>query len=230
MATSAATSKKPEPVPTSARELAIEHWNKTPLFLEEDQRYSLYPWLYEVAEFRHHEGERVLEVGCGTGSDLLQFAKHGALAFGIDVTPQHVKLARQRLNGAGQVTFGDATSIPFAANTFDYVYSHGVLHHIDQPQRVVQEILRVLRPGGRFNIHVYSLYSYFTLWSILRRGRDWKRWIENSRDPVHIDLYTARQLRRLFAPIKVETRKYHSKVSFEPWLGWYLVVKGTKPE
>ncbi len=63
-----------------AAELAQAHWNETPLFLTEEERYSTYPWLYEVAEFGKHRGEKVLEVGCGTGSDLLQFAKHGALA------------------------------------------------------------------------------------------------------------------------------------------------------
>ncbi len=214
---------------SSARDLAVEHWNKTPLYVSEEQRYSIYPWLYETAEFQNHRDQRVLEIGCGTGCDLLQFAKHGAEAYGIDVTPEHLRLARQRLNGQAQISFGDATAIPFESNTFDYVYSHGVLHHIDQPQKVANEIVRVLRPGGRFNVQVYALVSYFTAWCILRRGPQWKRWIENSRDPVHIDLYTHYRLQKLFSPIPVETRKYHSKVSFERWLGWYLVAKGTKP-
>ena len=86
----------------TAQELAIEHWNNTPLFLAEEERYSIYPWLYEVAEFRKHRGHSVLEVGCGTGCDLLQFAKHGAHAFGIDVTPEHIRLARQRLGTTGR--------------------------------------------------------------------------------------------------------------------------------
>lgn len=213
----------------TAKELAVTHWNKAPLFFAEEQRYTIYPWLYEAAEFRHHQGERILEVGCGTGCDLLQFAKHGADAYGIDVTPEHLKLARQRVAGAAQVLFGDATSIPFASCAFDYVYSHGVLHHIDNREKAVGEIIRVLRPGGRFNVHVYSLFSYFTAWRILRHPMEWRRRIENSPDPVHLELYTARRLRRLFAPIDVKARKYHSKVGFEPLLGWYLVVKGTKP-
>jgi SAM-dependent methyltransferase len=214
----------------TAREMAVEHWNRTPLFLAEEQRYAIYPWLYDVAEFRSHRGERVLEVGCGTGCDLLQFARHGAQAYGIDVTTEHLKLARQRVAGAASVVFGDATAIPFPSSSFDYVYSHGVIHHIENPRDVVLEIMRVLRPGGRFNVHVYSLFSYFTAWSVLRHPWDWKRQIENSRDPVHIDLYTALKLRRLFAPTKIVTRKYHSKVSFEPYLGWYLVAKGVKPK
>jgi SAM-dependent methyltransferase len=67
-----------------AAELAQSHWNETPLFLTEEERYATYPWLYEAAEFRKHQREDVLEVGCGTGADLLQFAKHGALATGDD--------------------------------------------------------------------------------------------------------------------------------------------------
>jgi SAM-dependent methyltransferase len=216
----------------STSQLTIEHWNNTPLWLPEEERYGIYPWLYEAAEFRHHRGERVLEIGCGTGCDLLQFAKHGAHASGIDVTPEHLRLARERLAGRAEIREGDATNIPFAAATFDYVYSHGVLHHIDQPRRVVEEIFRVLRPGGRFNVHVYAFWSCAHLVYRLKYGRVWKRHIENSRDPVHIDLYRARELSELFAPAIITTEKYECRYwrRLEPMLGWYLVAKGTAPQ
>src|SRR2546422_6109829 len=120
--------------------LAQRHWNETPLYLEESQRYAEYPWLYEAAEFRNHAGERVLEIGCGTGCDLLQFAKHGAVATGIDITPEHLRLARERVGNLAHVLPGDGAKIPFPGGSFDYVYSHGVLHHLDQPRRMVDEI------------------------------------------------------------------------------------------
>jgi len=212
----------------SATRQAIEHWNKTPLFLAEKERYSAYPWLYEAAEFRHHRGERVLEIGCGTGADLLQFAKHGAVATGIDVTPEHLKLARERVGGRAQVLYADATQIPLETGSFDYVYSHGVLHHIDRPHLVVEEIFRLLRPGGRFNIHVYAYWSFAHLNYRLRFGNEWKLSIENSRDPVHLDLYTGLQLRKLFAPARVTVEKYEFRrwQALGRWIGWFLVVKG----
>jgi len=65
---------------------------------------------------------------------------------------------------------------------------------------------------------------------MLKHGWNWKLWIENSRDPVHIDLYYGRKLRRLFAPARISLEKFEFKYapSLEPWLGWYLVVRGQK--
>ena len=218
-------------MPTRAADLAVQHWNETPLLFSEEERYSFYPWLPEAAEFREHRGGKVLEVGCGTGCDLLQFARNGADAVGIDITPAHIRLAQQRVGKSAQVCFGDGAAIPFGNACFDYVYSTGVLHHLDNPRAMVEEILRVLRPGGRFCIQVYALWSYVPVVLFFQHGRHWKRWIENSRAPVHIDLYTAASLRRLFAPVPVHIRKYHCSY-FQPLgriCGWFLVVKGTKP-
>ena len=214
---------------TETTQQSIEHWGKTPLFYVDEMRYSMYPWLYEAAEFRHHPGERVLEIGCGTGADLLQFAKHGAIATGIDVTPGHLKLARERIGNTAEVLSADATDLPFEDASFDYVYSHGVLHHVDRPRRAVEEIFRVLRPGGRFNVHVYAFWSISHLHYRLRFGRDWKLAVENSTDPVHLDLYTGSELRKLFAPARVtlEKHQWHHWQALGRWVGWFLVAKGT---
>jgi SAM-dependent methyltransferase len=95
-----------------AAQLAQSHWNEIPLFLTVQERYSTYPWLYEVAESRKHQGDKVLEIGCGTGSDLLQFAKHGALATGIDLTGKHVELARRRVGNLAVVYEADGSQGP----------------------------------------------------------------------------------------------------------------------
>jgi SAM-dependent methyltransferase len=212
-----------------AAQLAQSHWNETPLFLTEEERYSTYPWLYDVAEFRKHQGDKVLEIGCGTGTDLLQFAKHRALATGIDLTTKHVELARRRVGDLAVVHEADARHLPFENGSFDYIYSHGVLHHCDEPEEVVREMFRVLRPGGRINIHVYAFWSYFTLWRVLGYGREWKSHIENSQTPVRIDLYTGRQLAQLFGSgISIEKHQCKPFEFLAPWFGWFLVVKGQK--
>jgi SAM-dependent methyltransferase len=217
--------------PVSSSQLATTHWNKAPLLYSERERYSAYPWLTKAAEFDRHKGERVLEIGCGTGCDLLQFAAHGAFPVGIDITPEHLRLARERVGNLAEVVPGDGANIPFVDASFDYVYSHGVLHHVDKPRRMVHEIFRVLRPGGRFSVHVYALWSYWPALLILKHGRNWKLWIENSRDPVKIELYSARKLRRLFAPANVSLEKFgfENFSLLAPFLGWFLVAKGQRP-
>jgi ubiquinone/menaquinone biosynthesis C-methylase UbiE len=214
-----------------AASLAQGHWNETPLFYSAEERYRIYPWLPKAAEFAGHAGEMVLEVGCGTGCDLLQFALNGASAHGIDITEEHLRLAKQRVGDRAVVKYGDGRNIPYPDNHFDYVYSHGVLMVSDQPQKMVSEILRVLKPGGTFNIHVYAKWSYFTALWILRFGRDWKNHIENSTTPVHIDLYTARKLRQLF-PVRLRISKHQALPHeiFAPLWGWYLIARGTKPD
>jgi ubiquinone/menaquinone biosynthesis C-methylase UbiE len=212
----------------SPAQLAQDHWNATPLYVSPEERYRTYPWLPEAAEFAGHSGQKVLEVGCGTGCDLLQFARNGALAYGIDITDEHLRLARQRVAERADVRFGDGRSIPFPDSTFDYVYSHGVIHHSNEPKKIVAEILRVLKPGGRFNVHVYAKVSYFTALTMLKHGQDWKQHIENSTGPVHIELYTARMCKRLFAPAAVTIEKRHCKPFqfLSPLFGWYLIVRG----
>jgi ubiquinone/menaquinone biosynthesis C-methylase UbiE len=213
---------------TTPAQLAQQHWNNTPLFLSEQERYTYYPWLYSAAEFKEHTGHKVLEVGCGTGCDLLQFAKNGAIATGVDITERHLQLARERVGSLATVVKGDGRSLPFPDNTFDYVYSHGVIMCSDEPRRMVEEIFRVLKPRGRFNVHLYAKWSYFTFWKMLRHGKNWKIHIENSTDPVYIDLYTGFSCRELFAPCQIEITKHHCK-PFEwlsPLFGWYLIVKG----
>jgi hypothetical protein len=92
--------------------------------------------------------------------------------------------------------------------------------------------MRVLNPGGRFNLHVYSLFSYATLYGLRKVGySNWKRHhIENSTAPAHVDLYTARRMRRLFPGTKLAFSKHHlpEYPRLESRFGWYLVAKGQK--
>ena len=141
----------------------------------EAHRYDVYaPWMRKVMEFDRFGGRDLLEVGCGMGSDLLQFARGGARVTGLDYTPRSVEITRRRFEVygvPGRFTIGDAENLPFPPASFDVVYSNGVLHHTPDTQRAVDEIFRVLRPGGTAKImlyHRHSLYYWFVI--ILRFG------------------------------------------------------------
>jgi SAM-dependent methyltransferase len=120
------------------------------------------PWMREVAGFDRHRGERMLEVGCGMGTDLLEFARGGAQVAGLDLTKRHLDLAVRRFalfGQTGRFYRGDAERLPFPDDTFDFVYSNGVLHHTPDTARSIREIHRVLKPGGSTVLLLYHRNS-----------------------------------------------------------------------
>jgi 2-polyprenyl-3-methyl-5-hydroxy-6-metoxy-1,4-benzoquinol methylase len=128
----------------------------------ERHRYSLEPHIPEIVDFPRWRGRRVLEVGCGVGTDGAQFARAGALYSGIDGSETAVRLARTRfeIDGLdGEHEHGSATDLPYDDESFDLVYSHGVLHHIVDTERAVSEVHRVLRPGGTALVMLYHRRS-----------------------------------------------------------------------
>jgi len=129
----------------------------------EAHRYEKEWHIPEAADFVGAGGLRVLEIGCGIGTDGAQFAKAGADYTGSDLTDAAVELARKRfeLSGLrGRFSVADAETLDFADNSFDLVYSHGVLHHTPDTQQAVNEIHRVLKPGGRAIVMLYHRGSY----------------------------------------------------------------------
>jgi len=131
------------------------------------------PWMAEVLPYQARD-QRVLDVGCGQGIDLVRYAGGGAIATGIDLTPRHVELARQHLVSMGlegTVVQGDAEHLPFPDASFDIVSSNGVLHHTPDMDAALREIRRVLRPGGRATVIVYHRDSInYWVHQFLARG------------------------------------------------------------
>lgn len=137
----------------------------TRLFYErvEEHRYAKEWHIPLAADFASARGLRVLEVGCGLGTDGAQFAKAGAIYTGVDLTEAAVELARKRFELfelPGTFRTADAENLDFADDAFDLVYSHGVLHHTPDTARAVREIHRVLRPNGRAVVMLYHRDSY----------------------------------------------------------------------
>jgi len=145
-----------------------------------DRRYNGREWhVPTVANFGAYSGKDVLEVGCGIATDGLEFAKRGARYVGVDLTPQAVEMARERfaLFGVpGRFELANAEQgLPFPDESFDHVYSFGVIHHSPFPEKIVREIHRVLRKGGTITIMLYnrSSINYYAEIMFLRRVFRW---------------------------------------------------------
>ncbi|MEX2116102.1 MAG: class I SAM-dependent methyltransferase, partial [Bacteroidota bacterium] len=108
-------------------------WGSREFFEQvETFRYTLQPFMDRIMRFKEYKGKRLLEIGCGLGTDLLQFARAGAHVTGIDLTPASIDLARKRFSLYGipaDLQVADAENLPFPDESFDVVYSFGVLHH-----------------------------------------------------------------------------------------------------
>lgn len=141
----------------------------------ERHRYNDYgPWMPEVMGFNEFPGARLLEVGCGMGTDLLQFARGGARVTGVDYTPRSVEISRQHLRTyemPGDFSLADAENLPFGDETFDVFYSNGVLHHTPDTARTVREAHRVLKKGGTAKVMLYYRHSWnFWIELMLKQG------------------------------------------------------------
>jgi len=118
------------------------------------------PLLIPFAEAR---GKKVLEIGCGNGADGVLFAEHGAKYTGVDLTQAAIDATRKHFEAAGlSGTFQieNAEGLSFADQSFDMVYSYGVLHHTPHPATAINEVLRVLKPGGRAIVMLYHKRSF----------------------------------------------------------------------
>ena len=148
-------------------------------------RYVLEPHITEFAGFNLSRGKRVLEIGVGLGADYLEWLKHGAIATGIDLTPAAVAAASRRCRAAGftpDVRVADAEHLPFCEDSFDVVYSYGVLHHSPDTAACIREAVRVLRPGGTLKLMLYHHPSLTGLMLWLRFGL-WRG--QSMRDTVY---------------------------------------------
>jgi len=117
-------------------------------------------------------GKSVLEIGCGAGSRSALFAVRGATVTSVDLTLDRVCATRAKFellkpSTGGLALQGDAEGLPFGENTFDIVYSNGVLHHTDDTEAAVSEVYRVLKPGGQAVIMLYCKSSWHYWFNLL---------------------------------------------------------------
>jgi len=132
-----------------------------------------------VARFDSFRGKSVLEIGCGVGTDGIEFAKNGADYIGIDLTPRSIELSRERFNlfgipGRFEVANAEI-ELPLPDESIDHVYSFGVIHHSPAPEKIAAQIYRVLKKGGTFTVMLYnrSSINYYVEIMFLRRLFKW---------------------------------------------------------
>ena len=220
-----------------------------------ERRNKLEPFISDYAQFDRWAGKRVLELGCGVGSDLLRFAKAGAHTTGIDLSPHSASLTKTRLrlyNCQGDALIADAEQLPFKTDSFDLVYSWGVLHHTPDTQKAIKEVCRVTRPGGEICIMLYHRHSLVALQLYLMYGlfafkplRSLKDILANHHESPGTKAYTvaeAQQMFSVFKDVKIKVRltpydlRYGRDRYLPKWvgkfipqrLGWFMVIRGQK--
>lgn len=190
------------------------------------------PWMADALSYAGARSMDVLDVGCGQGIDVVNYALNGANAVGIDLTPRHVELARAHLDAMGlpgEVVEGDAEALPFPDGSFDRVSSNGVLHHTPGIDAALREINRVLRPGGEATVILYNRRSaHYWIEQVLHEGlmrrkllreRSMERVLSSGVERSSIDarplvrVYSPRQVRRMlrdagFGQVGVEVRHF----------------------
>lgn len=161
-------------------------------------RFDKLHYLPRLVDFNGFAGKELLEVGCGIGTDLVRFARGGAIVTGVDLSSTAIGLAEKNFawNGvaARELRVANAEELPYAAESFDVVYGHGVLQYTANAPALIAECHRVLRPGGLGIFMVYNRISWLNAMSKLAKVA-----LEHEDAPV-LKKYSIAEFRRLLSP------------------------------
>lgn len=215
-------------------------------------RYDKLRYLPKVVDFNGFSGKTLLEIGCGIGTDLVRFAKGGAIVTGVDLSPKAIDLAKEnfkchQVEGSLRVDNGESLNYP--DNNFDVVYAHGVLQYTADIQKMITQAHRVLKPGGLFIGMVYNRKGWLNTMSKL-----FKVGLEHA-DAPGLTLYTIKELKGFLSqfekvtifperfPVKSKLHKGLKAVLFNTIfvglfnliprplvrnLGWHIMAFGVK--
>lgn len=229
----------------------------------ERHRYSHEPEIFSFAQFTRHYGEKILEIGVGAGTDFLQWVRASTQSHGIDLTEEAVTHTNERLALYGltpkDLRVADCENLPYDDETFDLVYSWGVLHHTPDTSRALAEVMRVTRMGGKCKIMLYNRRSLtaFYVWCkwALFKARPWKSkaWcLEHYVESPGTKAFTRREVERMLAPLhpaelRISTILTNQDRLYRFWWpfrwaaeviaaamgrnrwGWYMTVEFSKP-
>jgi ubiquinone/menaquinone biosynthesis C-methylase UbiE len=176
----------------------------------EARKYLVEPHIPRFAEFAKWKGKKVLEVGCGIGTDAINFARAGVRLTAVELSGESLRLCRQRFETFGlEARFYQANVEELSAvvpvEPYDLVYSFGVVHHTPNPRRGIEEIMRYMRPGSELRVMLYAKVSWKNFLIQLQRMQP-----EAQPDCPVVFTYTARGIRRLLRGLEVVSiRKDH---------------------
>ena len=144
----------------------------------EARKYFVEPHIPRFAEFEKWKGKRVLEIGCGIGTDTINFARAGAQVTAVELSKKSLEIARRRaevydLQERIRFYCGDAEELTkfVPVESHDLVYSFGVIHHTPHPEQVIEQIRHFVKPGTTLKLMVYHRYSWKVLWILLTYGK-----------------------------------------------------------
>lgn len=141
------------------------------------------PWIIDAIETRFSEKTAVLDIGCGAGMLTNALAKQGHRTFGIDLSESSLAIAK-KFDSTGDVHYQKASaySLPFSEEHFDVVCAMDVLEHVEDPQKLIAEASRVLKPGGLFFFHTFDRNPLSYLFVI--KGVEWC--VRNTPKNMHV--------------------------------------------
>jgi SAM-dependent methyltransferase len=248
-----------------------QYWNSRPCNLKhstspigtkeyfdevEARRYTNEPHNYIFPEFSRWNGLRVLEIGCGIGTDAVNFARHGAIYTGVDLSSASIELAKKRFEVFGlKGTFIECNAEELDTvfkdhDKFDLIYSFGVIHHAPRPDKVVSCLPALLAPDGEVKVMLYAKNSWKNI--LIEAGWDQPEAQSNCPQALTYSKSEARELFNSFDYVHVEQDfifpwniEHYVKYEYvkQPWfehmpaelfkilekaLGWHLLITAKK--
>ena len=169
--------------PCNIRHSPLEVGTKEYFDEVEKRKYFVEPHIPCFAEFEKWKGKKVLEIGCGIGTDTINFAKAGAKVTAIEISKNSLKIAQKRARLCGlekkiKFYFGNAEKLSsfVPIKQYDLIYSFGVIHHTPYPHKVMLEVKKYLHDNTVIKIMVYHRISWKVFWMLIKYGRGafWK--------------------------------------------------------
>lgn len=143
----------------------------------EARKYLVEPHIPAFAQFSRWAGKRVLEIGCGIGTDTINFARAGAEVTAIELSDHSLSIAKKRaevygLDGRIRFHLGNAEELGsiLPSSRFHLIYSFGVIHHTPRPERVLEQVREYMEPEGMLKVMVYHRRSWKAMQVVLTAG------------------------------------------------------------